>query len=69
MAEGLQILAQDQGLDAAAGTVLRAATSWLKRKASQSARSTVGKAAKRGMSSIKSRVPQTTNHVRDVLGV
>ena len=28
VAEGLQILAQDQGLDAAAGTVLRAGTSW-----------------------------------------
>ena len=71
VAEGLQSLAQDKALDAAAGTVLRAGVSWLKRKANQSVRSTMQKKkkAKRAKNSIKSKVRQTTNHVRDVLGV
>ena len=69
VAEGLQSLAQGKALDAAAGTVLRAGVSGLKRKASQSVRSTMQKTAKRARNNIKSKVRQTTNHVRDVLGV
>ena len=69
VAEGLQSLAQGKALDAAAGTVLRAGVSGLKRKASQSVRSTMQKSAKSAKNSIKSKVRQTTNHVRDVLGV
>ena len=67
--EGLQTLAQGQGLDAAAGTVLRAGVSRVKRKASNSAKSTVEKAAKRVKTGIKSRVRQTTNRVQDILSV
>ena len=69
VAEGLQSLAQGKALDAAAGTVLRAGVSGLKRKASQSVTSSMQKTAKRAKNSIKSKVRQTTNHVRDVLGV
>ena len=43
VAEGLESLAQGKALDAAAGTVLRAGVSGLKRKASQSVRSTMQK--------------------------
>ena len=69
LAEGLESLAQGKALDAAAGTVLRAGVSGLKRKASQSVRSTMQKTTKRARNNIKSKVRQTTNHVRDVLGV
>ena len=67
--EGLQSLAQGKSFDAAAGTILRAGFSGLKIKVSQSVRSTMQKAAKRAKASLKSKVIQTNNRVRDVLGV
>ena len=69
MAEGLQTSAQDDGLDAATSTVLRAGASGLKKEASQSAKSTIEKATKPFKTNIKSRASQTINRLRDVLGV